>query len=502
MLKPLANNNSKAEKFALLQATKQAWKTGNLYYLADDNQSGLIRGLEERYDGTYREIAWNCVRRMGKSFALCLFAYMQCLKKPGTDVKYLAPNKGAVPAIILPQFRFIISKCPEVLREECVPVWNKAEGTYTFPNGSIITVAGCSTTTLDVLRGRATDIGIIDEAGFVKENEILESMIKDVLGPQIVDRGGILVMASTPASTPNHYFVRYAINTMKEGNYFKRTIYETPRWDPKKIENAIRATGGEDSLTFKREYLCEFIIDKTKAVLPEFVPNQDSIIKTVIVEPLSQEQISSGKYIRRPAYCDKYIVMDYGFFPDKTGVLFAYWDYSNATIVIEGEILINGVTYDTIADSINQKRKELWGDQEIKGWYADMDSGKIYEFYDKYHMPFIKPIKFDKEVSINQTNTYCKDHKLIVSDKCVELIAQARSAVWKTAKRNDFDRDETGGHFDLIDALIYLARNIDRTSDPTPANYGVDTYNTVLIKPAYNPESETTKAFKALFNRR
>lgn len=502
ILKPLATTPNKAEKFAKLLATKEAWNTGNLYYLADDNQEGLIKALEDKYDGTYREIAWNCVRRMGKSFALCLFAYMQCLKKPGLDVKYLAPNKGAVPEIIIPQFDFIINQCPAALRKECVPSWNKVDGKYTFPNGSTITVAGCNTRTKNALRGRVTDIGIIDEAGFVEDNEILRAVAKDVLGPAISERGGILIMASTPADTPSHYFVDFATNTMKTGDYYVRTIYDTPRYDPKKIENALLMTGGESTITFRREYLCQFIIDRNKAVLPEFVPNQESLIKTLVNVPLSREEIIANKMIKRPPYCDKYIVMDYGFFPDRTGVLFSYWDYSQAKLVIEGEILINGVTYDVISEAINTKRKELWGEEEVKGWYADMDSGKIFEWYDKYKMPFNKPIKFDKELSINQTNTLCKDHKLIISDKCVELLAQTRSAIWKNDKRNEFGRDQTGGHFDLIDALIYTVRNIDRGSDPTPVGYGVDRHNTVLFKNKEDSTTPTVSAFKALFGQR
>jgi len=52
------------------------------------------------------------------------------------------------------------------------------------------------------------------------------------------------------------------------------------------------------------------------------------------------------------------------------------------------------------------------------------------------------------------------------------LIFHLKNATWNKNK-TDYERSLDGGHYDLIDALAYLIRNIAYTRNPYPKGYGM-----------------------------
>jgi hypothetical protein len=91
---------------------------------------------------------------------------------------------------------------------------------------------------------------------------------------------------------------------------------------------------------------------------------------------------------------------------------------------------------------------------------------------------FIATAKDNKEAQINELRLLIKQNRLIISPKCKTLIFHLKNAKWDK-QRKQFTRlkdspDGTlkGGHADLLDALIYLVRNVRIDRNPYPDNWG------------------------------
>jgi len=72
------------------------------------------------------------------------------------------------------------------------------------------------------------------------------------------------------------------------------------------------------------------------------------------------------------------------------------------------------------------------------------------------------------------------NHQIIINPRCKTLIYHLKYATW--ARKSDkatsaggykaFARSADGGHFDSLDSLIYLIRNIIYGKNPYPKGYG------------------------------
>jgi hypothetical protein len=78
-----------------------------------------------------------------------------------------------------------------------------------------------------------------------------------------------------------------------------------------------------------------------------------------------------------------------------------------------------------------------------------------------------------------------------ISPRCVHLIRQMKNAIWNN-KATDFARagsKSPDGHFDLVAALKYLCRGVNRHHNPYPEGYG----STVTQNTWQSPRSEGSK---------
>jgi hypothetical protein len=63
-----------------------------------------------------------------------------------------------------------------------------------------------------------------------------------------------------------------------------------------------------------------------------------------------------------------------------------------------------------------------------------------------------------------------KERRIIINPRCVTLIRHLKNAVWKKG-RKEFSRSPDMGHYDAVDALKYMVRNVVYSHNPYPANY-------------------------------
>lgn len=445
------------------QAKRQLWNMGNLDYLLKGNQKKIKKALLEDKNDITTILA---SRRFGKSYILCAWAIEECVKQKRAIVKYACPEKIMVSTIINPIINNIIEDAPDNLK----PSWKEQRKVWEFPNGSEIQIAGTDKGHVEKLRGGYSQLCICDEAGFMTD---LDYVVNSVMAPTTDTTNGRVILASTPNyKDPQHEFhTNFLAPLEASGNLIKFTIYESPMVDAEKIKKIIaRYPGGVSNAKFRCEYLCEIAIDLEALVIPEFTPELEQLIV---------------KETERPPYYDSYTSGDPAFV-DLTGVLFGYYDFDKATIVIEEEFVTNGATMTTeaLAADIKNIEANLWIDPVSRlpkpPFMRVMDNNNlilINDLHRLHNLTFVATKKDNKEAQINQVRMMLSSKRIIIDPKCKNLLYHIKNAKWDKNRKvferlkDSPDGSLRGGHADLLDALIYLVRNVIQSKNPYPHDY-------------------------------
>jgi hypothetical protein len=477
------------------EAIEHLWRKGILTWKLDSCQRQLYDTF--KYSNS-RRVVWSCSRRLGKSWTLLIIAIETALQVPDAQIKYAAPTAKMVRKIIQPTLKEIWKDCPADL----IPKFDRHEGAYTFLNGSKLFIEGLSDGNAENLRGTSMDLGIIDEGAFVSD---LKYVVNSILLPQTATTGGRILMASTPPKSPQHSWIDYMREAQLDGAFIKKTIWDwykdtredqphhKDRMSKETITELCLSSGGKHTTDWRREYLVEVILDEEDAILPEF--------NNELKEEITKEQ-------ELPPFYDSYVSMDIGF-TDYHAVLFAYLDFKRSKLVISDEILVQGKATNThiLAKLIQQKEKELWHDpmtdEAIPPYMrvADDDMITLNDMNQIHHLTFIPTKKDNKEAAINDARIRLASGQIEINPRCKNLLLQLETGIYQRTRdgvvKKSFARSAGLGHFDLIDAFIYLIRNVQWNKNPYPANYGLDG---VFISPKREePISKTSQALKGLF---
>lgn len=426
------------------QVREELWRLGNLGWLLHPGQKRVRTAV---YACPARRFVFNCSRRWGKSYLLCALAVECALSGHNKQVKYAAPTARDVRKIILPLMREIFDTCPEDVK----PTWNQVDGTWTFKNGSQIHVAGVDNGNADSLRGQASDLAIVDEAGFVSD---LEYVDKNVLMPQLITTNGRIIISSTPAVSPGHPFQAYCVDAEARGAYVKQTIHDAPHIDARRIEEWCYESGGPESSTWRREYLAEHVTDEGSAVIPEWERSKHLV---VCEHP-------------RPEYAHAFVAMDQGYY-DLTVAVFGYYDFKAGLDVIEDELVFERATSDIIAAAVTAKERELWGDLEPlprpMNRFVDAPAIVIADLCRLSGQTWALARKDDAEAALNSLRISIAGGKMRIHPRCKVTISHLAGAVWNKS-RTSFERSPGLGHFDAVDAVKYFHRGINRHANPWP----------------------------------
>lgn len=455
------------------QAAEKLWRLGIVSWKFHPTQIDVYEAINKTNSNTF---VLNLARQSGKSFLLCAYAIEFALQHPGAKICYLAPTAKAVKKIIIPRIRDILSDCPRDL----LPSYKINDQVYSFKNGSEIHIAGTDAERAENLRGQVFHLVICDEAGFMDK---LDYVVSSILRPLTITVNGKIILSSTPPISPSHPFKTFAENAEKGGYYIKKTIYDNPMLSARTIEQFKEEAGGEDSVAWRREFLAEFIIDANEAVIPEATEQKvASLIKKVI--PYQEPYSVTESQVMRPPFFDAYVVADLGY-TDNTGILFGYWDFNTAKLVIEDEALFNRPNTTTISNIIRQTESSLWGGKKPYMRFCDGDPITISDLNTIHNLQFSQTRNDDLEASVNAVRLFIQDNKIVIDPKCVNLISQLKSATWDSSRKK-FKRSESNGHYDLIAALIYMVRNIKRSRNPMPAGHGLSVSTMYIPHDAYD----------------
>ncbi len=466
-------------------AIRELWYRGNLSWKLHDIQKKMLSSLIQQN----QEITvFLCSRRLGKSFLLCVLAIEECLKKPNTIVKYVCPKKNMVKTILGPIMTDILKDCPAELK----PEFKYNDYVYKFPNGSLIQMAGTDNGHHESMRGGKSDLWIVDEAGFCDE---LTYVVNTILAPTTDTTGGRGIISSTPSREADHEFIRDFMRPAEyNGNLIKYTIHDNPQLSKHKIQEIInRYPGKERDSEFRREYLCEVITDEKSAIIPEF----DELVQQKIIKEWA-----------RPPFFDAYVSMDIGF-KDLTVVLFAYYDFKNNLIVVEDEYVINGkeLLANKFAEDIKKKEKDLWTNPysgETKEPYIRISDNNnpifLNELTYSHNLTFLPTRKDNKDAALNTLRMKIASGQILINPKCKTLIYHLKNGTWDKT-RKEFARSPDAGHYDAIDSLIYLVRNVQEHKNPYPPGY-IQHREGYFMPNSYQNHSKQEQAWINLFKSR
>lgn len=373
------------------------------------------------------------------------------LKKPNTQIRFAAPTAKALRKIIHPIFSMLCADAPEAYR----PQWTGFDALYRFHNGSEIHVAGTDKGNAESLRGTSSHLNIIDEAGFCSE---LDYVLRSILMPQTITTGGTTIMASTPPKTPAHDFFEIAQECKQDGHYQEFTIYDNETLTPDIIDIYAKESGGYESTTFQREYLCKFVVDTSSAVIPEW--------DAKFIGHLEPTEFTG--------YYHRYTALDIGVRDFTAGVL-GYYDFRRAVFYVEHEFQINGpeMTTPKLAELIKATEAESF--QGIKPYRRIADNNNLILLQDLgtlHDMHFAPTSKDSLHAMVNELRILVGNGRIMINPRCTKTIGAIQYAVWDD-HRKEFARSKTYGHFDHLAALIYLVRNLDQTTNPIPATHNV-----------------------------
>lgn len=442
------------------ELVRLAWHRGALDWKLYDYQLPLYQHLWEAIeDGDTLETCANIGRRFGKSTTMNLVALEFAIRNPGSQIRSAAPSEKELRNITQPIWQELLADCPAELK----PALNAQHGVQRFPNGSQYHMAGTDNKRADKLRGQASDLSVLDEAGFMPE---LKYVVENVLMPQQLTTGGTMFLSSTPPPSNEHPYVDRALDLKDQGRYIHRTIHDTD-WDDATKERFAATVGGMNSTAWRREYLAEFVTEAELAIVPEWSSRW--------VEPYEPGNLDH--------FYARYVAMDLGW-SDQTAILWAVYDFEEGALFVEHEH--TATMKDASSRAIAQAIKRIESQEGARAYrnprmrVADNNDPKnLYELaQDGYS--FHPTSKESLTKMVNSLRRRVMDGQVRVHPRCKKLIGCLNGGVWKDRQHigREFGYSDRLGHYDALAALMYLVRNVAWQLNPIPDLHGVDLENT------------------------
>jgi hypothetical protein len=454
----------------------ELWRRGSLDHLFRPTQ----KEISDWWNDTDAMLSIIHARRgFGKTVFLLLRAFGRMAREQNNRLVYAAPSREMAKQIVIPTAHLII---PPDLPTAIKPVWVATEHAFIHPTTlSRCVVEGADDDQGDHLRGPFAHEVYGDEVAFWR---YLERVWRSVLYPQIQRTGGKAIFVSTSPESPQHEFAMTLIPEAKaEGSYVKVSLeddYTVTQSDKDKIAAQYSANrdpdDGRKSTQYRREFGCELVTESERAVLPEF---------------------DVGKHVGecvRPEYFDGYTVLDLGM-TDLSVALLSYYDFANACIVVEDEVVRQYCTVSQLAPLIFDAERNLWGSKPPRKRMSDAQPISLAEFGRQHllqpdlvpkEMRFAAVNNRDPEALINRTRTLLASRRIKIHPRCENLIKQCLGGLWNI-KRTDYERIPGLGHLDAVMALVYTVDCIDFANNPElsqrkydPDNYPVEMYKNVV----------------------
>jgi terminase large subunit-like protein len=453
-------------------AVEQSWAIGRLRYKLQPQQRVVYDTIKRCPPEEIFSVV--CSRGFGKTFIGSNIAIELSRQATNANIIIISSTLKKLRTIIKPAFDTLLEDCPA----EFLPKYNSQDSVYAFPTGVNVHLCAGEKGHVKDLRGiHNVILVLIDEAGFFGDEEStypLDYVIEHILNPMFL-RAKVkprTIMLTTPPETPNHPIKAYHDVAKAKGCAATFTIYESDI-PPEKIAEAKERC--KDPLAWRREYLCEWVVDESRLIIPEW--------RNYFVGDTREHEFVSGYDEKAPLlkFWDKYFSLDIGSV-DKTVGLLAFYNFQEARLYFADEIIRQGREWTTedLAADIKTKEALRWGEgAKIYRRIGDTNNQILLSDLTTLHK---LPISGTTKASVadggllamvSEARMWVNSGRVRVHPRCRLLIASLSDGMW-TAKKDEFARSVALGHMDALASFIYMIRNIDALHNPVPVTYGFD----------------------------
>ena len=473
---------------ALATVVAHMWRRGTAWQLVcDPGQCAWITRLSAHNSS----VVWRHGRQRGKSFAALALLDTYAREVRGSRMRYCALTIETARAILSAAMEDFYATCPAEYR----PVRVTGTDDYKWPGGATLCVMGTDAQTFRRGRGLSrVGLQVLDECGFYQDM----SAVERALGPGLQVPGpsglpGRTLYCSTPAESPSHPYSTVARVHRAAGRYECETFYENPRVDAEAVIRGECARTGmvRDELlastAFRREYLGEDVVEETRAAVPAWTASAEE--QCVVT-------------LAKPPFFDGYVGLDLGYMPDPSAALLGWHDVAGNRLVVTHEVECHAQTVAQFADALKVAEREAWGADRWDGRLLALadEVEELPEFLRRIvhkgapRQPFLRvgdnnPLvlaelagthgyavmptrKDEKALAVDDLNQLIRTRRILIDPRCKRLVEQLRGTVWNKT-RTEWERGPRD-HGDLIDSLVYMARNVRWHRDCRPKDARFD----------------------------
>lgn len=438
----------------LRQHVHLKFRTGDLEWLLHDGQKKIYDCIIEHPEED--EFLILCSRQFGKSFASLILSIMHCSYKYGRKkplVKIFCETEKQVKEIVEDNMSIIQLIAPtDFIRH------TKSERRFIVGFGAI-RIGLLAGARVDGKRGGNATLVITEEGAF-SPSETFKYAVDSVISPQLLRSGGRLIHITT-SSTDELHHIHSVIQPKCEvkGTLVNLTIYNNPQLNDNQIVKAFEKVFDGTNETWQREYLCLVIRSMILTVIPEF---DEKVVNKFDI----------------PAYAYWATLIDFGGTRDKHGVLIGYHDFNRRKDVICGESLLDINTGTDIITSKTYELEKMMANPSfhVKSHDRYIDSPgqiRVDLMGNNFACGAVQKGDGSFEAGINDMRMGFINGTLEIWPECEQLIKCLKYGKLNK-QRTDFERHPLFGHLDILAALMYFLRHINRT-DPFPLNYGRST---------------------------
>lgn len=495
-----------------------------------------------------------CGRRYGKTVRWLITDVEEMIRRPGCRGLVATPLQKSIGGIIVPLTKVLFRDAPpDYFPRYVASKGADHEGLYIAATDSYCKLVGLDAHP-DATRGQFLDFAHITEAAFVRD---LEELVTAVLMPQFRYRPWAwLAMETSTAKVPGCDFNRvFRPDAKLRGTYRIKTIRDNPLLSEEEIETEERRSGGRHSPVCRRELYCEEVRDPQALVVPEFdAPTADRQL-TAHVREVERPRYAKAIAAMDPGMRDMFALL-WGYWDAANACLVVERDWAErnastgkvAKVIRQAELELYGdasASSRAVSAYLLPARRVGWAEidalkvpcarvpgqdaPEGMRWYfepqdfgidrpegltywsgeafqcnpclrvSDTDARLIGDLVTEHEIQVSPTSKDDKEAALFAVRDAFRAGKIIVHPRCKQLIDHLTSAIWNE-RRTDYERTEAHGHYDLLDALVYMWRMVQplRADNPVPPVH-VDRSDPGVTFEPLNWRSPEVSALEALF---
>lgn len=416
------------------------WSEGDLVWKLHETQRKIDQAVKT---SPADEILVLASRQLGKSWWGDTYALANCILKPGTITRILAPTLKMVQDIVADNLAKITRDAPPglIVRQKSDYRWQVGS--------SSLRLGALERAHVDNNRGGNADLIIIEEGCFVTSDDYIYARQQVLLPQVLLSKGKIIDVTTIDKDQPDHYILtELKPRCALKDALHEYTIYDNPQLTLEDIEKACERAGGPKSITWLVEYLNQTIRNHQTVVIPTF------------------DKTKHVREITLPGHFHMQVAIDFGGVRDKTVALLHTYDFlRNKRVWLDERVFeANTDTSIIVRDCLAMERE-----YKIAARYADCHGQTQIDLEGVHQYPIIVPVKDDWKASINSLQVSIGRDEHEIDPRCRFLIQSLESGRFNK-QRTDFERTSVLGHCDALAAMMYGNRMVNM-ENPFPYIY-------------------------------